>query len=246
MTIPKEKIFSFYNRDLNPKEIVLKDNLKKISEKKIMAAKKIIKILSYFSTVEMIAITGSVAVGNAKEMDDIDLLIVTQKNTLWFTRPFVLLILSVFGRRRLPNSTYLQAANTFCPNLWLDDCSLLVPEDKQNLYTAHEVLQIMPILDRKQSYQRFLHTNNWVKKYLANAFYVKASIIKPDVPITVLSQFVETLFIPFNLLSFIFQYLYMKPKLTKEIVAYHSAYFHQVDFAQKLRAHLQINGVGYN
>ena len=41
----------------------------------------------------MIAITGSVANYDAEENDDIDLLIVTEKNRLWITRGFVFLIL---------------------------------------------------------------------------------------------------------------------------------------------------------
>ena len=244
--VSKQKLNSVHTQNLTSREKLLKEKLKKISLSKVISTQKIVGILSAVPTINLVAITGSVAIGNAKEMDDIDLLIVTQRNTLWLTRPLVLLLLSIVGKRRHPNASYLEAANSFCPNLWLENGSLFVPKDKQNLYTAHEVLQTMPIFDRGNTYQTFLHTNKWIKNHLANAFDTKSSKTPPDNDNKLIIFLLGLLFFPLNSVSYLVQHLYMKPKLTKETVTLNSAYFHKINFAKKIDEHFRINRVGYN
>ena len=204
------------------------------SKQKMSRAQKIATILSVIPTIHLVAVTGSVAVGSAAERDDIDLLIVTANHSLWLTRPFVLLTLSLFSTRRLPGQSYDSAAHTFCPNLWLEHRSLTVPKHKHNLYTAHEVLFVSPVFDRSHTHQHFLAQNSWVRKHLANAYSLsrKKGVNSPQTsPFTLL-------LIPFNTLFFIFQYLYMKPKITTEDVALDSAYFHTQNFDKKIKKHL--------
>ena len=165
----------------------------------------------------------------------LDLMVVTADHTLWLTRPFVLLLLSLFSRRRLPGQSHAEAAHSFCPNLWLEHRSLAVPLVKRNLYTAHEVLFVTPVFDRFQTHSLFLSQNSWVKKYLANAYLsVQPQAIRSP-------SYFSTLFIllfPFNLLAFFLQYLYMLPRRTNETVTLHCAYFHTQDFAGKIKHYL--------
>jgi hypothetical protein len=51
---------------------------KRISEKKMEAAKKAARVISIVPTVKMIAVTGSLAMGNSEEEGDIDLMIVAK------------------------------------------------------------------------------------------------------------------------------------------------------------------------
>lgn len=241
--VPNEKISAIHRQQLSPDEIALKKHLNQVSLDKIKTAQKLSKYLSFIPSIDLVAVSGSVAVANAKELDDIDLLIVTKDHTLWLTRPFVLLISGLVGERRQPTDSYLEAANTFCLNLWLEKRSLKIPQSKQNLYTAHEVLQILPIYDRHSTYQQFLNINAWVKKHLANAYNIKSSSAPLDSEGN--SPF-SLLISPLNLVFYLLQYLYMKPKLTKETVSYHSAYFHKIDFFKKIDHHLRVNRVGYN
>src|SRR5690349_8836372 len=70
------------------KTISLKEKLqrKKDSEKKIRIDQKAAKLLDKVPTIKLLAITGSLAMKNARKESDIDLMIVTSKDSLWTTR----------------------------------------------------------------------------------------------------------------------------------------------------------------
>ena len=234
--IPSEAVCAHYHQVLPLSSVEKRKEHLRISNQKMERAKKISSLLSRIPTIEMIAVTGSVAVGAAKELDDVDLLIITSDNSLWFTRPLVLTLLSLFSRRRLPGQSYDSAAHTFCPNLWLEKRSLSVPGAKRNLYTAHEVLFVSPVFDRSRTHSQFLHQNSWVRKHLANAYDMAIAnhLEVPKRNNSLLSSFLY----PFNLVSFVIQYLYMRPKITTEEIRLTHAYFHTQDFAQKIQKHL--------
>jgi len=202
---------------------------KRLAQNKLASVKNIIKIISSIPTVKLIGITGSLAMDNAKKHDDIDLMVITNPHTLWFTRGLITAILFFTGKKRPPSSLD-HHPDTICINLWLETNSLKVPNKKQNLYTAHEVLQVKPLFDRDQTYQSFLYSNSWVSKFLANAYHQQTTK-KPSLsPFHYLSIPIA----PFNLLAFALQYLYMKRKITREKITLHSAYFHPRDFSRQI------------
>lgn len=205
---------------------------KKISQKKLKIARRFASLIKHIPTINLIAATGSIAVNNARPQDDIDILIVTTPHTLWITRPFVFIITKLFFSRRQPQKSTI-TSNDICNNLWLDSLSLSVPQNKRNLYTAHEILQVKPLFDRRNTYQQLLSQNSWVKKHLATAYqslYKQSSKIKKS-PLTYLLA-------PLNLLFFTIQFLYMKPKLTQETITLHSAYFHPRSLYPKIASQL--------
>ena len=105
-----------------------------------------------------------------------------------------------------------------------------LPPKKQNLYTAHEVLQIKPILNRHQTYEHFIKTNSWTSSFLANAY---THIVK-DFKITTSLKTKHNTLSLLNLLAFKFQFFYMKPKITGELIAIDRAYFHPRDLSSKI------------
>lgn len=199
----------------------------------------LIKFIILFPFIRLIALTGSVAANNTKKDDDLDLLVITEANCLWLTRPFLLLLLSLVFNRRHPGDNALKTTNAFCPNLWLDTQSLSVPKNRRNLYTAHEVLQVKPLFDRGQTYQKFLKSNSWTGKYLANAYH-ELSHEKVNQKNT---NIIFLLFAPLNYFLYLLQYLYMFPKKTTESVSLHSAYFHKNDLSTTLVNHLKNNSL---
>lgn len=231
-----QKSISRFFIKLSRKQMGERDKRQKISPKKLIKAKEIVRFLSFFPTISLILVTGSLAISNAKARDDIDLMVVTQSNTLWLTRLLVIPLLSLFFPRRHPQTkTFLPDA--VCLNLWLDESSLAIPMNKRNLYTAHEVLQALPLFDRGGVYHRFVEANSWTKKYLANAFQVAK-----EVGGEVMQNRAQKNFVPriLNRLAFKLQYLYMKRRITGETISLHSAYFHPRDLSQKLNRHLGI------
>lgn len=267
-TYSRSSLKSFFSV-LQPKEKKLLTTRYQISQAKLQRAHSLLSLFSVLPTVSLVAVTGSLAVNNAHADDDIDLMVIVSPDTLWLTRPLIVVLLKLLRLRR-PGSTSQHhspaVTNKICDNLWLDETALALPENKRNLYTAHEVLQALPIFDRGGVYQRFIQANSWTKKYLANAYAIALKEIRgsgaraaqrnkkavqgcpktarKDAP--VLSERSEHGFdIPnritrvFNTLAFKLQYLYMKKKITNETVSLHAAYFHPRNLASELAKHLR-------
>jgi len=208
---------------------------KKLYQQKITTIQPFLRLLSFFPTIRLVALTGSLAVYHSTPEDDIDLLIITSPHTLWLTRLLLFPFLLFFNRRR-PHQPYQPDA--LCLNLWLDTSQLTLTPSKQNLYTAHELLQIKPLLDRGQTYPRLLKANSWVSNYLANAYHTTInSLIQKLRPTPSLSF----LLFPFNFLSFLGQRLYMSSKITNETITLSQAYFHPQDFSASISSHLGLS-----
>jgi predicted nucleotidyltransferase len=232
-----------YIPDITSKDAKYRQKLTKNSNKKELLSNKLVDILRLIPGILMVAITGSVAIKNAKPNDDIDLLIITKPNQLWISRPIFLLFLSLFFSRRHPGDNPNKIKqSSFCPNLWLDTSDLSVPKSRRNIYTAHEVLQIKPIYDRHGTYQKFLLANSWSSKYLANAYQkTKSKKTQNNTKKSLDSKLIA----PINYIFYALQFIYMYPKKTSERVNLHSAYFHKIDFSKSIQNYLS-NSEVYN
>lgn len=176
-------------------------------------------------TVIAVFLTGSVAAGNAKKDADIDLMIITQPHTLWLTR---LLIFSYLKLTR-------QLKSPICPNIFLDINHLKIAN--QNLYIAHEVLQAQCLFDRGGVEPLWLKENSWTKKHLPNAYKFKIKNLEITCPERSRREnWKLKIFLPFELLAFVIQYFYMKPKMTNEKVGLGSAFFHPRDLSSEILA----------
>lgn len=188
------------------------------SRKKWAIAKRMGNQLKLFPTITAVLVTGALAMNNCPQGDDIDFMIVTYPNTLWITRFFVNLFLN--SLRRHPGDK--NAPNKICPNLWLDIRNLKL--EIRNLRVAHEILQAKVLWDRTGVHAQFLHANSWVKKYLPIAY----KYLSPGPsPVTGEGNARGEVFWKFqNLIFFVIQYLYMKPKMTSERIGPGFAFFH--------------------
>ncbi len=133
----------------------------------IEAASELLKI----ETVLAVALTGSVAMANAKESDDLDLLIITKRNTLYKSRLKCYILAGKRGQKRIRGEGEgggKGVKNTWCMNLFLDEEELLVREEKRNLYGALQ-LKTMKNLGEKKGCEGILgclrKENAWVKEY---------------------------------------------------------------------------------
>lgn len=149
------------------KDIVnLRKSREKNAEEKIQLAKKTTDILKKIPFIEMVGITGSLSMKNTPKDDDIDLFIVTKNNMLWTTRFLSTVLIEILGIRRRPNQKNVK--DKICLNMFLDGSTLQVDKKDQNIYTAHEVCQLIPIFDRNGTYKKFIKKNKWIKSFLPN------------------------------------------------------------------------------
>lgn len=196
----------------------------KISEKKLLIARKASKILSMLSSVKMVAITGSLAMKNSTEDSDIDLMIVASKNTLWMTRLMCLFLLS----DRMRRFGVKDEKDKLCLNMWLDEGDLVWKKSDRNVYIAHEIAQIIPLVNKDKAYERFLNLNKWILDFWPHAVKIKNYKFKiKNSKASLIEKFCYKL-----------QLKYMQSKITRETITPTRALFHPHDWGKVVMTRL--------
>ena len=181
-------------------------------------ADKLSRLLSFIPGVLAIYLTGSLALGNTNGDSDIDFLIVTAPGRLWTTRLFLTLFTSFLGLRRTPHSR--SNSGKLCLNLYLTPTSYLLPPVKQNLYTAYELIQALPLYDPYDTHSSLYTANSWIKQYLPNYSLP---------PLTSLTNHPSPTINLIESLAYHLQLAYMRGKITRELITPDSAFFHPRD-----------------
>lgn len=205
----------------------------KISQKKLLIAKSASKILEKISTVKFVGVTGSLAMMNASKNSDIDLMIITKKGTLWTTRLICYMAIWLNGYK-IRNPKNKLEKDMLCINLWLDETDLAWDKKDRNIYTAHEIAQVMPLVNIDNTYERFLYLNKWILNYWPYSIKIENLKLIKNYKLKIKN---------FNLveqLAFKAQYLYMKKKITREIITPTRAIFHPNDWGQVVMEKLKM------
>jgi len=202
----------------------------KESNHKLYLAEKIISYLSCLPTVYLIGISGALSMMNSEKDDDIDLFVITKKNTLWITRLFLILFLALLRRRRKRGDKNVR--NKICLNFLIDENVLSLPKKMRNLYGAHEVAQMRPVFERNNTYEKFINNNLWVNFFLPNVFEYKAKLKSGQNSKSffniVLRSFLSCFM--FEVIAKKLQFWHMKKHITKEIIEDHFLAFHPKDY----------------
>jgi len=205
----------------------------RISARKMEIVKKASKVLSLIPGIKMVAVTGSLAMKNSVEDSDIDLMIITEKGTLWTTRAIAYMVIHTFGLKvRKPND--LQEKDKLCLNLWMDESDLIWGKKDRNIYTAHEIAQILPLVNKEGTYEKFLYRNRWILKFWPNSVKIGNSDLK-IVNSRARGAFLEKI-------AYKIQLNHMKSKITKEKVTSTRAVFHPHDWGKVVLLRLN-NGI---
>ncbi len=137
------------------------------AKNKIDKVRPYLRFLALWPQIKLVGLSGSVAMMSAVEKDDIDLFIITEKRQLWTGRFIANIGAWLYGLKR--QRGVRQAKDKVCLNLFFDEGNLVVPVKKRSSFVAHEVLQMKPLIDKDESYKRFLGANSWVFKLFPNA-----------------------------------------------------------------------------
>ena len=200
--------------------IFLRRRRERFSRLKWPMAYRTAKILSLIPWVKLVAVTGALAMNNADKNDDIDLMIITAKNRLWLTRLLASILL--FFHLRRGQKIY----NKLCLNLWLDETALVIKP--QNLYIAHDILLMQPIINKRDYYFKFMRANDWVFKYFAN-FPIDLPLIFRN------KRVIRGRFLDFiEWLAMKMQLYYMKRRKTTEVVEKGIIHFNKNDCTNRV------------
>ena len=210
---------------LKGREMIIKRRKEneKYSKNKLKIARKAAKLISKIPTIKFVGITGALAMRNASKKSDIDLMIITTNNTLWTSRLVVYGLLLISGfKLRVPNSK--NEKNRLCLNIWLDLSDLVWKNKDRNIYTAHEIAQIVSIVNKDKTYEKLLWGNKWVLNFWPNAIKISNMGFSTNSPQSTL-PFLEKVI-------FKIQYLHMNKKITREVVTPTRALFHPKDWGK--------------
>lgn len=88
------------------------------------------------------------------------------------TRFLVTIFVSLLGVRRTPKAK--DVTDMFCLNMFTTVDGMSIPVGERDLFSAHEVVQMVPLWERKGTYRKFILHNRWVKTtYLLHGGSVK-------------------------------------------------------------------------
>lgn len=204
-----------------------------ISQEKRLKAQRVSKILRTIPTLRAVFLTGNVAVGNSKEEDDIDLLLVTTPGTVWITRFMAITLTNLMGARRKVGDKIVK--DLLCLNMFMDENHLAIPKEKQGLFVAHEVLYASPVFDKGGVHQEFIKTNDWVKSFLPNAWSSattlggKTTKSPQSKPVGLSLAIYNLILRPMERLAQLLQIKYMEKHRTSEVTTEGFLSFHPQD-----------------
>jgi len=211
----QELYFLPEKKDLVAKRLLRKKN----SAFFIQNLKKRLWLFKFFPSIKGVLLTGSLAVANSTKDDDIDMLLITSRKTLWLSRFLILIVTGILGwRRKFASKSFAQK---WCLNIFLEEDSLEIDRSQRNLYTAYEIMQTKQIYPKGDFWRsQFLGKNMWLKKYLPQVNIPQNRKLKRK------NIKKRTLIGIINDLFYHLQIWYMKPKITREIIKKDQVFFH--------------------
>jgi len=214
--------------------IKLRKEREKYSKKKWVEARRAASKLQGVPWIKMIGVTGALAMNNAKEEDDIDFFVITSKDSLWLTRFLIWFICPFLGIKRRARKDK-DVKDKICFNLFLDESNLKI--EPENLFLAHEICQVRPLLNKDKTYEKFIKANEWVEEYLPNALnFKRINRQSSQIMSTQAFSFLAIL----NRIAFFLQYHYMKSKITSEKITLTAAFFHPANSQKILHKYFQL------
>jgi predicted nucleotidyltransferase len=205
------------------------------SKRKMAIAKSAARVLSSIPSIKFVGVTGALAMKNASEESDIDLMIVSSGGTLWVTRIAVYLILKLKGFD-LRKSGDINEKDKLCLNIWLDEDDLLWSRKERNIFVAHEISQVIPLVSKNGMYEKFVNKNKWTRKFWPNATRKVSTSNSTKYNKRKLTIGVMRILEPFARAT---QYLYMKNKITREVVTPTRALFHPVEWSGIIESRME-------
>lgn len=128
----------------------------KLSAGKIKRLRFVAGLLRLVPFVRMIAITGALAMKNARVESDWDLFIVTKYKKIWTCRTLVTIFLHLLGKRRHGK----HVADRVCLNFFVTNESLeIITKD---LFSANEYMFLFPLYGQ-EIHTKFQIKNRWIK-----------------------------------------------------------------------------------
>lgn len=133
----------------------------KVSEEKFRIIERVVKALRFVPFVRMVAVTGRVAMKNAKKKSDLDLLIVIEEGKIFTGRLLVTGLVHLMGKRRYGR----RIKDRICLNHFITTASREIM--LKDIFSSSEYFFMLPMFGREE-FERFREDNSWIKEYHPN------------------------------------------------------------------------------
>ncbi|OGC57078.1 hypothetical protein A2976_01780 [candidate division WWE3 bacterium RIFCSPLOWO2_01_FULL_41_9] len=189
-------------------------------------SKHVFSVLKGIPWIKLAGVTGSVAAYSADKSADIDVFVVCTKNRVWITRFFTVILLKMIGKYR----SDAEPAGRICPNIFVDENSIKWPKKRRNLYVAHEIVMMHPVVNKEDMYFKFIRANDWIFEFFRD-FKIDVSVdyseskSKQGAVINAVENMLRK-----------YQMWYMKRKRTNEITERTYIHFNREDWSDKILA----------
>ena len=205
-----------------------REKYRKMYEKVINTIVADLAFLKQIPFVKFVGITGSVAAKNLYDNHDVDLFLITSKYSLWLVRAIVVILLKRRGLYKKP----------YCPNIYTSLDNLIW--DSKNVYIANEIVRVVPLINKDYAFEKFLKKNSWILTFLPNfKHYLPKFNLKRD------RNNFNWLILPLEVLVFIFQFIYMKRKITSEKIGFKRVMFLKNDYSKAILGEFKLNSSKY-
>ena len=136
----------------------IKNSSSKIEEDFYKKTKKYINYIKWIPWLKMIWIWNSISMNYSTKNSDIDLLIVTSPNRIWFVRIIITLIFSILWIRKTKNKhAWRFCLSFFATTNWLNFWKFAI---KNDIYLYFWIIYFKPILNYDNTYDFFLEKNS--------------------------------------------------------------------------------------
>jgi predicted nucleotidyltransferase len=142
----------------------------KLSNFKIKKLLEITRWLQYVPFVRMIGITGKLAMGQAHQKSDLDVLVSLKKGRIWTGRTLFTVLAHLFGKRRYGK----HVSDRICLNYFIGDESLEILT--KDLFSANEYMFMLPLCGW-DLFKSFQLRNIWISSIKPS--YYLSSIASP-------------------------------------------------------------------
>ncbi|MCB9803179.1 hypothetical protein H6761_04205 [Candidatus Nomurabacteria bacterium] len=148
---------------------IIRKHHNNLAERKFNRAIRLVKFYKFLPFIKMIAICNTLAYSNTNEESDIDFFVVAQKGKIWLVRLLSILVIHILGLRPTKKSS----RDAFCFSFFITDDFLDIQNtmmQRDDIYLPYWIMQMLPVYNRQNTYQKFIDSNSWAKKHLPNAY----------------------------------------------------------------------------
>jgi len=180
---------------LKGREKIIKTRLKRYNytDQKMKRALRVTRLFKVIPWIKMAAVGNIIGAHNLKNVSDIDLFIISEKNRIWITRFFCVLITKLLGLRpkagreqnKICLSFFISEEGMDLRGLMLKehfnkqrDCDIASSANaegalrndtiKKDIYFIYWLAGLVIIYDSNKVYEKFIRVNSWIKESLPN------------------------------------------------------------------------------